>query len=272
MPTEKPHLLKRKRGGLPVIPQHMRLSKKDVDEVVAHLRVQVRRMRWISQSNPDRLFLSTRCVLSDQEVKNIVQDFHLVTSMDILSQRLVGWRYWDTLGLALWNVVDKISLEMRSVLKKRHELKLARDRQGRQDKREAKEAREAREYVEEHGLLHIKRVRLHIPGDGPTHNKPAVTLTASVDGNRQLPASALLSQRLHSPLPAKRLAEDMHCASAPAANLRRMQPEVSQSTTIVFSAIDNVSSAGCFIYHTSSSVFLKQGKLHYVYIAISQIN
>ena len=114
MRTEKrsPNLLKRKRGDLALVPQHMWLSRKDTDEVIAKLKVEVRRMRWTCQSHPDRLFLSTHCVLSDQDTKKITQDFHLVTTVQILKQRLIGWRYWDTLGLALWDVVNRISMEM----------------------------------------------------------------------------------------------------------------------------------------------------------------
>lgn len=229
MRTEKrsPNLLKRKRGDLALVPQHMRLSRKDTDEVIAKLKVEVRRMRWTCLSHPDRLFLSTRCVLSDQDAKKITQDFHLVTTVQILEQRLIGWRYWDTLGLTLWDVVNRISMEMRGVLKERHEVKLARDRHARQEKKEVQEASQAREYVEEHGLLHIKCIRLRISGDEPAHSQSAGILTASTECNQQLPVSAESSERLRSRLPKRRLTEvDLFALAPAAAKVRRTCLEV----------------------------------------------
>ena len=106
-------------------------------------------------------------------------------------------------------------------------MKLARDRHARQEKKEVQEALQAREYVEEHGLLHIKRIRLWISGDEPAHSQSAGILTASTECNQQLPGSAESSERLRSRLPKRWLMEvDLFALAPAAAKVRRTCLEV----------------------------------------------
>jgi hypothetical protein len=45
-----------------------------------------------------------------------------------------GWRYWDTYGSELWNVVAMFPSKLRDTLKARHEEKLAKQRGAREKK------------------------------------------------------------------------------------------------------------------------------------------
>lgn len=89
--------------------------------LVRKLETAVREMWFNGPYRPEWLAINFHCFLTADTMEKILEDFHLVTTKDILKTRLGNWKYWEHCGEELWSVVDKLRCEMLET-RKRDEL------------------------------------------------------------------------------------------------------------------------------------------------------
>ncbi|THG93323.1 hypothetical protein EW026_g7882 [Hermanssonia centrifuga] len=173
-----------------VIPAYMQLDTKDVGYVTAQLEKAALQIRIASPQHPDALFIGAKSFLPRSNIQQITTDLHLVTSETILKDRLVGWRYWDQYGNALWKVVDLIRREMQQTLLARHDESLAKKREHARKKLEEKVRggeEKVRAQLVEAGLDNVKRVVLRMSERSMTcvgkENQPISGTRHSVAGS-----------------------------------------------------------------------------------------
>ncbi|PSS06893.1 hypothetical protein PHLCEN_2v3495 [Hermanssonia centrifuga] len=110
-------------------PAYMKLSTKDIAHVTETLRNAARQIQSSLPMRSEFLFVGSQTFLRGSFIQRITADFHLITSQDILKDRMTGWRYWSECGVALWEVVDALRKEMHATLHNRHEEFLAKKRE-----------------------------------------------------------------------------------------------------------------------------------------------
>ena len=90
-----------------------------------------------------------------------------------------GWRYWDTYGSELWNVVTTLQSKLRDTLKARHEEKLVKQREAREKKRQEQDRmqEQVRADLNAAGLGNVKRVKLMVPSKESDPTLPSVNDT-----------------------------------------------------------------------------------------------
>lgn len=103
--------------------QYLRLNRKDRKDVVSKITARVREVCVQSSRHANMICIQSSQFLSKTYIDAITSEFHLLTSKDALHMRLVGWRYWDASGSALWKVVEKIWTSKRRELIERNERK-----------------------------------------------------------------------------------------------------------------------------------------------------
>jgi superfamily II DNA or RNA helicase len=140
-------------------PSFMKPLVKDLEEVAHNLELAVMELRANGPYNPDMLFIGARSFLPRRMMSQITDNFLRIESEDDLKRRMEGWRYWDTYGSELWNVVTVLQSKLRDTLKARHEEKLVKQR----DVREMKKQDQVRADLNAAGLGNVKRVKLVVP-------------------------------------------------------------------------------------------------------------
>jgi hypothetical protein len=151
-------------------PSFMKLLVKDLEEVAHNLELAVMELHANSPYNPDMLFIGARSFLPRQMMSQITNNFLQIESEDDLKRRMEGWRYWDTYGSELWNVVTMLQSKLRDTLKACHEEKLVKQR----DMREKKKQEQVRADLNAAGLGNVKCVMLVVPSKESDPTPPSV--------------------------------------------------------------------------------------------------
>jgi hypothetical protein len=118
-------------------PSFMKPLVKDLEEVARNLELAAMEFRANHDGpyNPDMLFIGAGSFLPCRMISQITDNFLQIESEDNLKRRMMeGWRYWDTYGSELWNVVAMFPSKLRDTLEARHEEKLAKQREAREKK------------------------------------------------------------------------------------------------------------------------------------------
>ena len=132
----------------------------DYDNYLVHkLEAAVKEMWFNSPYRPERLAINFRCFLTPGTMEKILENFHLVTTKEILKTRLGNWTYWEDCGEELWSVVDKLRCEMLET-RGRDELDKS------QEMSERKTDEVVRTSVAPAGLANVKPVPLVVPTSG----------------------------------------------------------------------------------------------------------
>lgn len=85
----------------------------DYDNHLVHkLEAAVKEIWFNGPYRPEGLAINSRCFLTPGTMEKILENFHLVTTKEILKTRLGNWGYWEDCGEELWSVVDKLRCEM----------------------------------------------------------------------------------------------------------------------------------------------------------------
>jgi len=82
-------------------PKYLRPLERDLKQVHQLLQRAAVQLRKSQLRQPDALFLTSGCFLTDGNIKLITHNFHLVVSQDVLTAPLKNWCYWETSGSAL---------------------------------------------------------------------------------------------------------------------------------------------------------------------------
>ena len=112
-------------------PSFMKPLVKDLEEVARNLELAAMELHANGPYNPDMLFIGAGSFLPCQMISQITNNFLQIESEDNLKRCMEGWRYWDTYGSELWNVVAMFQSKLRDTLKARHEEKLVKWREAR---------------------------------------------------------------------------------------------------------------------------------------------
>lgn len=163
-------------------PKYMVPLERDLKLVGRLLEVAALRIRQMQPRHSDALLISSKCFLTETDIKSITRNFHLVVSKDILASRLVGWRYWNSSGELLWSVVKALVEDLRDDLRERREEANAKRRDTNQKKRDDK----VHEELANLDLLHIKRVTLLLKPKEPRDTMTG-SLAHSPSGKRAAP-------------------------------------------------------------------------------------
>ena len=156
-----------------ITPLFMKPLVKDLEEVAHNLELVVMELRANSPYNPDMLFIGARSFLPCRMMSQITDNFLRIESEDDLKRCMEGWRYWDTYGSELWNVVTMLQSKLRDTLKTRHEEKLVKQR----DVREKKRQDQVRADLNAAGLSNVKCVKLVVPSKESDPTLPSVNDT-----------------------------------------------------------------------------------------------
>jgi hypothetical protein len=142
-------------------PLFMKLLVKDLEEVPHNLELVVMELRANGPYNPDMLFISTRSFLPRWMMSQITDNFLQVELEDDLKRHMEGWRYWDTYGSELWNIVTMLQSKLRDMLRAHHEEKLVKQRDVREKKKQ--DQVKVRADLNAAGLSNVKHVKLVVP-------------------------------------------------------------------------------------------------------------
>ncbi|GJE92461.1 hypothetical protein PsYK624_086150 [Phanerochaete sordida] len=122
-----------------------KLTAKDIAEFSTKLECAAYRVRRRSPRTPDFICVGYKSFLSQPFIQLILADFHLVATKEVLHERMKDWPYWETAGNALWDEVDALRTEARTMLEARHAEKLEKDREKRAEDKPAFDAAEETE-------------------------------------------------------------------------------------------------------------------------------
>ncbi|KAJ7081405.1 P-loop containing nucleoside triphosphate hydrolase protein [Mycena belliarum] len=157
------------------VPGYMKPTAKDLKEVAEKLEKSARLMRWSQARTPDALLIGGRVFLPPDIVSDITREFTMLMSEHVFRQRLCRWKHAEVYGTPLWNIMERLLSDLRSVLISRHEEVLEKQRGARVHK-----------YIVTHGLKGITKIRLKVP---PTTASPSRdALSATVSNNATAPA------------------------------------------------------------------------------------
>lgn len=224
-------------------PSHLRLLSRDVEQIAKQLESAAYGIRR-QHRHPDDILLSARCFLLPSNIKAITKDFHLVTSKDVLKERMGDWHYWETSGDALWETVERLGREMRSQLETRHEESLAKRREAAREKREADQVKKTRGILEEAGLAQVKVVRLLVTAPAPvppplpchdSHRTPPSSpssIPLPVEPCSNAPSSPVPPLLFYAKLPKKRQASNSPGLTRPS---KARRTTASQTVSILLS-------------------------------------
>jgi hypothetical protein len=93
-------------------PLFMKLLVKDLEEVAHNLELAVMELHANSPYNPNILFIDAQLFLPRRMMSQITDNLLQIESEDDLKRRMEGWRYWDTYGSELWNVVTMLQSKL----------------------------------------------------------------------------------------------------------------------------------------------------------------
>jgi Helicase conserved C-terminal domain len=146
-------------------PLFMKPLVKDLEEIARNLELAVMELRANGPYHPDMLFIGTQSFLPRRMISQITENFLWIESEENLKGRMEGWRYWDTYGSELWNVVAMLQSKLRDTLKARHKEKLVKQREAREKKRQEQDRmqEQVRADLNAAGLGNVKRVKLVVP-------------------------------------------------------------------------------------------------------------
>lgn len=191
--------------GLTPLPGYMKLLVKDADKVAKEIAIAARSLRWKTYPRlDDTLLIGSRSFLLPNMIKKITHNFFALTAIDVLRDRMDGWRYWSQYGELLWEAVKTLVDEYRGIVIKRHEQSLEKQRRKR-----------TLNVLLSAGLDQVKRVTLRLPaspgGEGPPSRFPMASTSAhttapigSIDTIQQTPSSTLLPKDVNALVGSKR--------------------------------------------------------------------
>ncbi|KAK6987694.1 hypothetical protein R3P38DRAFT_3332499 [Favolaschia claudopus] len=143
------------------VPGFMKPQTKDLKGIAEKLEMSARKFRWMEPMGVDALLVSSRIFLPPSVVGSITSSFLLITSKEILMERVCDWTYKDKYGDMLWEVVNPLVSELSHELITRHNITLEKQRDARLHK-----------WIVSTGLDHIKKVQLKLPPPPPPAEDP----------------------------------------------------------------------------------------------------
>ncbi|KAK6984416.1 P-loop containing nucleoside triphosphate hydrolase protein [Favolaschia claudopus] len=138
------------------LPGFMKPQTKDLKGIAEKLEMSARKFRWMEPMGVDALLVSSRIFLPPRVVSSITSSFLLITSKEILMERVCDWTYKDKYGDMLWEVVNPLVSELSHELVTRHNITLEKQRDARLHK-----------WIVSAGLDHIQKVQLKLPPPPP---------------------------------------------------------------------------------------------------------